>query len=343
LGTNPPDDPVTATRGRPAPALASWWSLLRTVFGRPLAGPPADATPARIGRYKVLEKLGEGGMGRVFLAEDEGLRRRVAVKTLKSTDEPSRRRFRREAQAAARISHPHVCPIFEVGEDSGGPFIAMELLAGETLAQRLKRGLPTPREALGVAQQLLAALAALHESSIVHRDVKPSNVFLTAHGVKVLDFGLARELPKDVADALATSSDSTLPGLVTGTPGYMPPEQILGHAVDPRADLFAAAVVLYEMLAGRQPFPGDTPVLPSPARRPSSGSTGRSARRSRSIRTSATRRRRRWRTPSNWRGGRTTSLRAPRPARSSWVGRRSSWASTSAWRRRSRGRGASSS
>jgi tetratricopeptide (TPR) repeat protein len=260
LGTNPPDDPVTATRGRPAPALASWWSLLRTVFGRPLAGPPADATPARIGRYKVLEKLGEGGMGRVFLAEDEGLRRRVAVKTLKSTDEPSRRRFRREAQAAARISHPHVCPIFEVGEDSGGPFIAMELLAGETLAQRLKRGLPTPTEALGVAQQLLAALAALHESSIVHRDVKPSNVFLTAHGVKVLDFGLARELPKDVADALATSSDSTLPGLVTGTPGYMPPEQILGHAVDPRADLFAAAVVLYEMLAGRQPFPGDTPV-----------------------------------------------------------------------------------
>jgi tetratricopeptide (TPR) repeat protein len=261
VSTDPPDDPVTATRERPAAGLASLWDLIRTVFGRPPEGPPPGAVPARIGRYKVLALLGEGGMGRVFLAEDEDLRRRVAVKTLKGTDESSRSRFTREAQAAARVSHPHVCPIFDVGKDGGEPFLAMELLAGETLAQRLKRGGPRPpTEALEIVQQLLAALGAVHGSGIVHRDVKPSNVFLTAHGAKLLDFGLAREVPKDVAHAFATQSGSALPGLITGTPGYMAPEQILGHAVDSRADLFAAAVVLYEMLVGRQPFPGDSPV-----------------------------------------------------------------------------------
>ena len=197
-------------------------------------------------------------MGRVLLAEDDALRRRVALKMLKRRDEASQRRFVREARAAARVSHPNLCPIFEVGEEEGRPFLAMELLSGETLSARLRRGPLTPPEALDLADDLLAALSALHEAGVVHRDVKPSNVFLTPHGGKLVDFGLARELPGDVAPSLGTTTDVTSPGLIIGTPGYMPPEQILGKAVDARADLFAAGAVLYEALTGRRPFAGDS-------------------------------------------------------------------------------------
>jgi tetratricopeptide (TPR) repeat protein len=224
--------------------------------GRLFASPlDATALPRRIGRYRVVEPIGEGGMGRVLLAEDEALRRKVALKTLKRGDRASRSRFLREARAAARISHPNVCPIFEVGQDRGRPFLAMELLSGETLSARLGRGPLPPAEALDVAEDVLAALGALHDAGVVHRDLKPSNVFLSPHGAKLLDFGVARELPGDVS--LPTSTDLTLPGLIVGTPGYMPPEQVLGKAADARADLFAAGVVLYEALAGRHPFQGD--------------------------------------------------------------------------------------
>ena len=195
-------------------------------------------------------------MGRVLLASDDTLRRKVALKTLKRRDRSSRRRFLREARAAARISHPNVCPIFEVGEEGGWPFLAMELLPGETLAARLRREPLSPAEALDVAEDLLAALGALHDAGVVHRDLKPSNIFLTPHGAKLLDFGLARELPGDVARALATATDLTRPGLIVGTPGYMAPEQILGHPVDARADLFAAGAVLYEALTGQRAVPG---------------------------------------------------------------------------------------
>ena len=197
-------------------------------------------------------------MGRVFLAEDVALRRRVALKTLKQTDRSARQRFLREARAAARVSHPNVCPIFEVGQERGRPFLAMELLIGETLASRLRRGPLSHTEVLDVAEDLLAALAAVHDAGVVHRDLKPSNIFLTPHGARLLDFGVARELPADVARELATTTDYTRPGLIVGTPGYIAPEQVLGKVVDSRADLFSAGVVLYEALAGRRPFGGES-------------------------------------------------------------------------------------
>jgi tetratricopeptide (TPR) repeat protein len=251
--TAPPEDEAVTPTGHRRRNL--WQRLFR-----PEPAQPDESVPERIGRYRVVELLGEGGMGRVFVAEDEMLQRQVAVKVLKEWGDSSRRRFLREARAAARISHPNVCPIFEVGEQGGRPYLATELLAGETLAKRLKRGPLSVDEALALARDMLAALGALHESGIVHRDVKPSNVFLTDHGAKLLDFGLARDLPRDVAAALASGSDLTPSGLLIGTPGYMAPEQILGHPVDERADLFAAGVIFYEALAGRRPFPGDSAV-----------------------------------------------------------------------------------
>jgi eukaryotic-like serine/threonine-protein kinase len=242
------------------PASPRGWNLLRRLLGaRENDGPPEDLPP-HVGRYRVLELLGEGGMGRVHLAEDERLRRRVALKTLKRTDDSSKRRFLREARAAARVSHPNVCPIFEVGDESGRPFLAMELLSGETLAARVRRTTLSPAETLDLAEDLLAALGALHDAGVVHRDVKPSNVFLTPHGAKLVDFGLARAVPNEVARAIGATADLTQPGFVIGTPGYMAPEQILGHEVDARADIFAAGAVLYEALKGRQPFPGETVV-----------------------------------------------------------------------------------
>jgi tetratricopeptide (TPR) repeat protein len=240
------------------PASPPRWRLFGWWRGDP--EPQAAPLPTRIGRYRVLDQIGEGGMGRVLLASDDTLRRNVALKTLKRLDRSSRQRFLREARAAARISHPNVCPIFEVGEEGGWPFLVMELLPGETLAARLRREPMAPAEALDVAEDLLAALGALHDAGVVHRDLKPSNIFLTPHGAKLLDFGLARELPSDVARALATATDLTRPGLIIGTPGYMAPEQILGHPVDARADLFAAGAVLYEALTGQRPFRGDSAV-----------------------------------------------------------------------------------
>jgi tetratricopeptide (TPR) repeat protein len=216
--------------------------------------------PEHIGRYRVLSLIGEGGMGRVYEAEDETLRRRVAVKVLKASDESSAQRFKREAQAAARISHPHVCPIFDWGEDRGQLFIVAERLEGETLAQRLRRGPLSPAEALTLAREILGALQALHESGFVHRDIKPSNVFLTAHGARLLDFGLAREVPRTITDELASQGKITKTGVIVGTVGYMAPEQLLGRAVDGRADLFSTAVLLYEALSGRRPFEGERDV-----------------------------------------------------------------------------------
>jgi tetratricopeptide (TPR) repeat protein len=245
----------SGVRTPPSPAR---WRLFGWLRGGSDA--PEPPVPSRLGRYRVLDQIGEGGMGRVFVASDDTLRRKVALKTLKRRDRSSRQRFLREARAAARISHPNVCPIFEVGEEGGWPFLAMELLPGETLSARLRRERLSPAEAMDVAEDLLAALAALHDAGVVHRDLKPSNIFLTPHGAKLLDFGLARELPRDVARALATATDLTRPGLIVGTPGYMAPEQILGRPADARADLFAAGAVLYEALAGQPPFPGENAV-----------------------------------------------------------------------------------
>ena len=216
-----------------------------------------DILPARIGHYAIASKLGEGGMGVVYAARDERLARTVALKTMSSVarDESARRRFWREARAAASVNHPNVCQIYEIGEDGGELFIAMELLEGEVLAERLQRGPLSASEAVRIALGILAALAALHARGIVHRDLKPSNVFLTAHGVKLLDFGLARpELEATITEA----PDPTRTGIVLGTPRYMAPEQVTGENIDARSDLFAAGAILFEMLAGRPAFAGRT-------------------------------------------------------------------------------------
>jgi serine/threonine protein kinase len=228
--------------------------------GRVRGETPAPGGRGRLGRYRILHRLGQGGMGVVFAAEDESLGRRVAVKTIAEPDESARKRFRREARAAAGVNHPNVCQVYEIGEDAGQLFIAMELLEGESLTDRLARGpLPTA-EAIALGRGILGALHALHATGIVHRDLKPSNVHLTPHGVKLLDFGLARPLPKELTQSLETGTELTRPGLLVGTPRYMSPEQILGHEIDARTDLFSAAAILYEAVAGRPAFQGATVV-----------------------------------------------------------------------------------
>jgi TolB-like protein len=211
--------------------------------------------PATIGRFTVIGPLGEGGMGVVYAARDEGLGRRVAVKTVKGTvaDETARQRLLREARVAAGVNHPNVCHVYEVGEHEGSLFVAMELLEGESLAARLARGpLPLP-EAGAVALGCLAGLEALHRSGIVHRDLKPSNVFLTPQGPKILDLGLALPLSEVTkGDVRLTKS-----GVMVGTPGFMPPEQWGSDEVRPTADLFAMGALLFEMVAGRPAYPGD--------------------------------------------------------------------------------------
>ena len=223
------------------------------------AAPTGEILPARIGRYTIARKLGEGGMGVVYAAHDDRLERTIAVKTLSAPahDETARQRLWREARTAASVNHPNVCQIYEVGEDGGRLFIAMELLEGESLADRLRRGPLSTSEALPIGFGMLAALSALHARGIVHRDLKPSNVFLTAHGVKLLDFGLARP---ELDGALGLATGLTRTGVVLGTPRYMAPEQVTGDAIDHRSDLFAAGAILFEMLAGRPAFSGRTIV-----------------------------------------------------------------------------------
>lgn len=198
-------------------------------------------------------------MGIVYAARDERLERTVALKMMTglSHDGTARTRFWREARAAASVNHPNVCQIYEIGEDAGELFIAMELLDGEPLADRLQRGPMSVSEVVPAGLDILAALSALHARGIVHRDLKPSNVFLTPYGVKLLDFGLARP---EIEGSLDTAAALTRSGIVVGTPRYMAPEQMTGAAVDARSDLFAAGAVLFEMLAGRPAFGGHTVV-----------------------------------------------------------------------------------
>jgi len=233
-------------------AISSPHSLSTFTIARSRAG-----LPTRIGHYAILRQLGEGGMGVVYAARDERLERTVAVKTMSlAKDETARKRFWREARAAAAVNHPNVCQIYEIGEDAGELFIAMELLEGEALSERLRRGPMSVSETVPVGLGILAALSALHARGVIHRDLKPSNVFLTPHGVKLLDFGLARPDFEPLGSATAL----TLTGMVVGTPRYMAPEQMTGDAVDGRCDLFAAGAILFEMLAGRPAFGGLTGV-----------------------------------------------------------------------------------
>jgi tRNA A-37 threonylcarbamoyl transferase component Bud32 len=208
------------------------------------------------GRYRLKAKLGSGGMSTVYLARDETLDRPVAVKVMhrEMSEQPDQlERFRREARAVAKLSHPSVVAVIDAGEDGGHPYIVFEYVEGENLKQRIKRlGPLDPPEALAYAIEVARGLAVAHNRKLVHRDVKPQNVLIDAEGrAKVTDFGIARQLEQQgVTDT----------GRVLGTTDYVSPEQAMGHGVDPRSDIYSLGVVLYEMLTGEVPFSADTQV-----------------------------------------------------------------------------------
>jgi non-specific serine/threonine protein kinase len=223
---------------------------------------------ARVSHYRILDTLGSGGMGVVYKAEDLHLGRSVALKFLAdhyAHNLSAIQRFKGEARAASGLNHPNICVIYAIEEYDQKPFIAMELLEGETLRARLAKGPLPAGELLDIAVQVARALEAAHSVAIVHRDLKPENIFVTrSGGVKVLDFGLAtlaaeRPTPDTpLPTTAATQLCLTKPGEAVGTVAYMSPEQMLGEKVDGRADLFAFGLVLYEMAAGMLPFMGTT-------------------------------------------------------------------------------------
>ena len=218
---------------------------------------PSPLLNQSLGPYKILQLLGRGGMGEVYLAKDTRLERKVALKLLPeefSQDKDRLGRFRREAHATSALNHPNILTIHEIGEFEGQIYLVTEFIEGQTLRQRLAEGRLDLKEALEIGFQIASGLAAAHQVGIVHRDLKPENIMLRPDGlVKVLDFGLAKLTPTG-----ATATAHTQTGILLGTVAYMSPEQARGQKVDGRSDLFSLGVVLYEMVTGERPFYGPT-------------------------------------------------------------------------------------
>ena len=218
-----------------------------------------------VGHYRVLEKIGAGGMGEVFRARDERLGRDVALKLIRpasSTNPDHLRRFEQEARAAAALNHPNILAIYDVGFEGTTPYIVSELLQGKTLRQRLQEGAVPVGEASDYALQVAQGLTAAHDRLIVHRDLKPENLFLTTDGrVKILDFGVAKlQTAAENDRPIESLTTVTKHGAVIGTVAYMSPEQLRGKTVDPRSDIFSFGAILYEMMAGCRAFQGETEV-----------------------------------------------------------------------------------
>ena len=262
-----------------------------TLEDEPVSEQPALASGLRLGPYRIAEQIGRGGMGEVYLATDTRLDRTVAIKVLPgrlASDPQRRERFEREAKAVSRLSHPHICTLYDVGEQDGTHYLVMERVEGETLEAQLNKGRLPLEQALEYAAQIADALDCAHLQGVVHRDLKPSNIMLTRSGVKLLDFGLAK-LKKDTGAILQMSRISTMErsytndddgvlgtfpgppppfqaptedrsltaqGTILGTLQYMAPEQLEGKEVDGRTDIFAFGAVVYEMVTGKRAFQG---------------------------------------------------------------------------------------
>ncbi|MGC2152437.1 MAG: bifunctional serine/threonine-protein kinase/formylglycine-generating enzyme family protein, partial [Terriglobales bacterium] len=226
-----------------------------TLDGEPTVALPTlpDGTGRKLGRYLIVESLGAGGMGVVYRARDEKLERDVAIKVLNAgmlVNDEARRHFRREALALAKLNHPHIAAVYDTGEEDGVDYIVMELVAGESLAVKLRRGRLDTKEATAIALQVAEGLEEAHEHGVIHRDLKPANIMITPRGrAKVLDFGLAKLFSQGDAGLSMTEAQA-----VMGTPMYMSPEQALGERVDARTDVWSLGAVYYESLAGRPPF-----------------------------------------------------------------------------------------
>lgn len=234
-------------------------AFLAAVAHAPALSPRPSRPLTQLAHFRIEEELGRGGMGIVYRAVDEKLRRTVALKVLPESfddDDERRRRFMREARVAASVAHPNVAAVYDVGEADGRIFIAMELVGGSTLRRRMDGG-PLPiEEAVRVVSAIARGLAQAHARGIAHRDLKPDNVMLGDDGaVKVLDFGLAKPVAESEAANVVTR---TVSDRIVGTPGYMSPEQATGRPIDVRTDVFALGVMLYEMTTGKRPFVGET-------------------------------------------------------------------------------------
>ena len=255
----------TESQNEPEPAteinvILNWFEELKGTGAGAMIG-------KTLGHYEITDKLGQGGMGTVWRARDSKLGREVAIKTLPeefAQDEERLARFEREAKLLASLNHPNIATIHGLEEDNGTRFLVLELVEGDTLAERLKRGAIRVEESLKLALQIAEALEAAHDKGVIHRDLKPANIKVTPDGkIKVLDFGLAKAFAGDGPDVNLSQSPTlsmaaTQKGIILGTAAYMSPEQASGDTTDKRADIWSFGVVLFEMLTGRQTFDGKT-------------------------------------------------------------------------------------